>query len=74
MNAHRVHELHEGLTNRSPHGCTNIASVGGVRCRLHPVIVARPLNIGGKRGSSLLVGVENVVLRLHGSMARVSAV
>jgi hypothetical protein len=32
------------------------------------------LNVGGTRGSTLLVRVEDVVLRLHGRMARVSAV
>jgi hypothetical protein len=30
--------------------------------------------VGGTRGSTLLVRVEDVVLRLHGHMARVSAV
>ncbi len=29
---------------------------------------------GGRRGSTILVRVEDVVLRLHGHMARVSAV
>ena len=32
------------------------------------------LDVGGRRGSTLLVRVEDVVLRLHGRMARVSAV
>jgi hypothetical protein len=31
-------------------------------------------HVGGSRGSTLLVRVEDVVLRLHGHMARVSAV
>jgi hypothetical protein len=34
----------------------------------------RVLHVGGTRGSTLLVRVEDVVLRLHGHMARVSAV
>ena len=34
----------------------------------------RVLDVGGRRGSTLLVRVEDVVLRLHGRMARVSAV
>jgi len=31
-------------------------------------------SMSGTRGSTLLVGVEDVVLRLHGHMARVSAI
>src|SRR6266436_1979386 len=34
----------------------------------------RVLHVGGTRGSTLVVRVEDVVLRLHGHMARVSAV
>ena len=34
----------------------------------------RVLHVGGTRGSTLLVRVEDVVLRLDGHMARVSAV
>jgi hypothetical protein len=34
----------------------------------------RVVHVGGTRGSTLLVRVEDVVLRLHGHMARVSAV
>ena len=49
----------------------------------HPVLKFTPqstrgegrvLHIGDTRGSTLLVRVEDVVLRLHGHMARVSAV
>ena len=41
---------------------------------VRPVELRGVLDVGGTRGSTLLVRVENVVLRLHGHMACVSAV
>ena len=50
------------------YSCTAVENYNGREVK------TRVLHVGGTRGSTLLVRVEDVVLRLHGHMARVSAI
>jgi hypothetical protein len=50
------------------YSCTAVENYNGREVK------TRVLHVGGTRGSTLLVRVEDVVLRLHGQMARVSAI
>jgi hypothetical protein len=59
---------------RHPLGAALFYSCSAVENYNGREVKTRVLHVGGTRGSTLLVRVEDVVLRLHGHMARVSAI